>query len=151
MELISGEMSEEPDYLPLVVLTGSLFVLGGIAILTVLDPPEDKATNDVIEQTVWALQDIAIIRQMATLRPHEPAVRQVDEYLHLLHDHLLLEDLPKSGVKKKDLERISGPVKKAMDVWREYKETNLLDMGTFDGNLTFADGALCHILDKYCR
>lgn len=110
--------------------------------------PQGTLDEDIFLDIVWALQDIAIIRALEGNLTHDPkAVALINEYFHMLLDHLLTEDLPRDGMDLKDVNEAKAIIEKA----RAYP----IGSKNRDGALAGADGTFCRFLDeyieKYCR
>jgi len=117
-------------------------IIGGLRDKRLFRSPDEN--EDVCLDIVWALQDIAIIRALEPLWNEGPRVIPlIDEYFHLLLDHLLVDDLPRDGMKPEDVSEVKAIIEKA----RAYP----VGSEKRDEQLAAADGTFCRFLFKYCK
>ena len=108
-----------------------------------LSPQGTALDEDIFLDIVWALQDIAIIRALEGLKDDPKAVALINEYFHMLLDHLLTEDLPRHGMDLKDVSEAKAIIEKA----RAYP----IGSENRDSELAAADGTFCRFLDEYIQ
>jgi len=87
---------------------------------------------------IWALQDIAVIQIIGANFKDPKGAAVVNEYFHLLLDHLIAEDLPQHGMKIEDVNEIKAHLEKA--------KASPIDSSEWDSSLAAADGMLTGIL-----
>ncbi|MFB0523165.1 MAG: hypothetical protein ACETV1_05320 [Candidatus Bathyarchaeia archaeon] len=99
-----------------------------------------SAKEDLVLDIIWALQDIAVIRIVGANFRDQKGIDVVNEYFHLLLDHLILEDFPKHGMSMENITEVKIHLEKA----KAYP----IDSDEWDGNLAAADGTLVRTLSE---
>ena len=106
-----------------------------------LNPQGTPLDEDIFLDLVWALQDIAIIRALADFKDTPRVVATINEYFHMLLDHLLATDLPRHGMTIEDVNEAKNLIEKA--------RASPIDSKEFDSYLAGADGTFSRFLDEY--
>ena len=97
--------------------------------------------DDIFLDIIWALQDIAVIRALASFKNDPRVVALINDYFNLLLNDLLTNDLPRDGMKMEDANEAKTLIEKA----RAFP----IDSDGFDSNLAGADGTFCRFLTEY--
>jgi hypothetical protein len=98
-------------------------------------------SDDVFQDIIWALQDIAIIRALENFKEDPRAVALINQYFNLLLHDLLTNDLPRDGLRIEDVNDAKAFIEKA--------RASPIGSNDFDSNLAGADGTFCRFLTEY--